>query len=60
MIMKEYNSCTIYILLSVIAFLIIMGVSSACFYFHWYLKNIVRDNHLKVLILLFTTLYISQ
>ena len=33
------NSCTIYIALLVIAFLIIIGISSAYFYFHWYLKN---------------------
>ena len=30
--------CAIYIVLSVIAFLIIIGISSAYFYFHWYLK----------------------
>ena len=33
------NSCTIYIVLFVIAFLIIIGISSAYFYFHWYLKR---------------------
>ena len=33
------NSCTIYIVLFVIAFLIIIGISSAHFYFHWYLKG---------------------
>ena len=35
------NSCTIYIALFVIAFLIIIGISSAYFYFHWYLKKIL-------------------
>ena len=32
------NSCTVYIVLLVIVFSIIMGVRSAFFYFHWYLK----------------------
>ena len=35
------DSCTIYIVLFVIAFLIIIGISSAFIYFHWYLK---KDN----------------
>ena len=30
-----YNSCTIYIVLFVIAFLIIIGISNAFIYFHW-------------------------
>ena len=34
-----YGSCTIYIVLFVIAFLIIIGISSALIYFHWYLKK---------------------
>ena len=33
------NSCTIYILLFVIAFLIIISISSGFIYFHWYLKK---------------------
>ena len=33
------NSCTIYIVLFAIAFLIIIGINSAYFYFHWYLKK---------------------
>ena len=33
------GSCTIYIVLFVIAFLIIIGISSAFIYFHSYLKN---------------------
>ena len=38
---KICNSCTIYIILLSIAFLIIIGISSGYFYFHWYLK---KDN----------------
>ena len=33
------NSCAIYIVMFVIAFLIIIGISSAFIYFHWYLKS---------------------
>ena len=33
------NSCRIYIVLFVIAFLIIIDISSAFIYFHWYLKK---------------------
>ena len=33
------NSCTIYIVLIVIVFLIIIDISSAFIYFHWYLKK---------------------
>ena len=33
------GSCAIYIVLFVIAFLIIIGISSAFIYFHWYLKK---------------------
>ena len=33
------NSCTIYIVLFAIAFLIIITVSSAFIYFHWHLKK---------------------
>ena len=32
-------SCTVYITLFVIAFLIMIGISSALIYFHWYLKQ---------------------
>ena len=43
MIFNDYgnvcNSCTIYIVLFVIAFLIMIGISSEFVYFHWYLKN---------------------
>ena len=43
MIYNDYknvcNSCTIYIVLFVIVFLIIIGISSAFIYFHWYLKK---------------------
>ena len=33
------NSCTVYIILFVINFLIITGISSVFIYFHWYLKE---------------------
>ena len=33
------NSCTIYIILFVIAFLIIISISSVFIYFHWYLRR---------------------
>ena len=35
------NSCTIYIGLFIIAFLIIIGISSAFIHFHWYLKKVM-------------------
>ena len=35
------NSCTIYIELLVVPFLIITGISSAFLYFHWYLKKAI-------------------
>ena len=34
-----YNSCTIYIVIFVTASLIIIGISSEFFYFHWHLKE---------------------
>ena len=37
---KVWNSCTKYVVLFAIAFLIIIGVSSAFFYFHWNLEKI--------------------
>ena len=36
---KVSISCKIYIVLFVIAFLIIIGIGSMYFYFHWYLKK---------------------
>ena len=36
---KVCNSCTIYMVLFVIVFLIIMDISSAFIYFNWYLKR---------------------
>ena len=36
---KICSSCTVYIILFVIAFLMILGISSIYFYFHWYLKK---------------------
>ena len=36
---KVCNFCTIYIVLFVIAFLIIFGITSAFICFHWYLKR---------------------
>ena len=44
---KVCNSCTTYIVLFVIGFLIIIGISSTFIYFHWYLKsdtNITNTN----------------
>ena len=35
------SSCTVYIVLFVIAFLIIIGISCAFIYFHWYLKRLM-------------------
>ena len=35
---KIYNSCTLYIILLVIAFSIIIGIGSVYIYFYWYLK----------------------
>ena len=35
------NSCTVYVILLVIFFIISIGISSAYFYIHWYLK---KDN----------------
>ena len=34
-------SCTVYIVLLVIVSLIIIGISSDFFYFHWYLKKLL-------------------
>ena len=33
------NSCTVYIVLFAISFLMIIGISSAYFYFYWYIKK---------------------
>ena len=41
-----WDSCTIYIVLFVISSLIIICISSAFIYFHWYLKN----SHVKTAI----------
>ena len=38
---KVCSSCIIYIVLFDIAFLITTGISSACFYFNWYLKKVI-------------------
>ena len=40
---RVWNSCTIYIVLFVIAFLIIIGISSTYFYFYWNLKKLNTD-----------------
>ena len=45
---KVCNSCTIYIVLFFIAFLIIIGISSAYFYFRSYLKkNILKQQFIR-------------
>ena len=36
---KVCNSCTVYIVLFIIALLIIIGINSLYFHFHWYLKK---------------------
>ena len=36
---KVCNSCTVYIVLFIIALLIIIGINSLYFYFLWYLKK---------------------
>ena len=45
---KIYSPCTVCLILFVIAFLMNIGISSAYFYFHWYLKindiNIININ----------------
>ena len=33
------SSCTLFIVLFAIAFVIVIGISSAFVYFHWYLKS---------------------
>ena len=45
---KICGSCTIYLVLFFIAFLIIIGISSTYFYFHWYLKkDIMKHKFIK-------------
>ena len=43
MVLNDYgnvrNSCATFIVLFFIAILIIIGISSTYFYFHWYLKR---------------------
>ena len=41
------NSCTIYIVLFVISFLIIIGISTAFVYFHWYLKSDINITNIN-------------
>ena len=36
---KMYNSCTVYIVLLAIFFIISISISSVFIYFHWYLKR---------------------
>ena len=38
---KVCNSCTIYLILFVIFFIISISIGTACFYFHWYLKKVI-------------------
>ena len=40
---KVYNSCIKYIVLFVITFLIIIGISGAYFYFHFY-KEVILEH----------------
>ena len=38
---KVCGSCTVFIVLFVVAFLMIIGISSAFIYFYWYFKKII-------------------
>ena len=42
---NAWNSCTIYIALFIIAFLIIIGISSAFIYFHWCMLILITKNN---------------
>ena len=57
------NFCTVNIILSVIAFLIIIGSSSVYIYFHWYLKrtdtSITNINHNTDTIIYYTLIFAS-
>ena len=59
MIYKDFanvcNSCTVYIVLFVIVFLIIIGISSAFTFFNWYLKKYII--HVKLNTNTQTTIY---
>ena len=52
---KVRNSCKIYIVLFVIAFLITIGINSAYAYFYWHLKNINTNTSINTKI--GTTIY---
>ena len=45
---KICNSCTIYIVLSIFVFLIIIGISSVYFYFCWYLEKYNTDANISI------------
>ena len=38
-IRKVCKSCMLYVIFLIIALMIIMGISIACFYFYWYMKG---------------------
>ena len=42
---NAWNSCTMYIALFIIAFLIIIGISSAFIYFHWCMLILITKNN---------------
>ena len=46
---KLYNSCSVCIVLFAIALLIIIGISSACLYFYWYLKRSDTNVVIKII-----------
>ena len=43
---KISNSCTLYIVLLIITFIIIIGIDSICHYFCWHTIKIVLTNYL--------------
>ena len=49
---KVCNSCTVYIVLLVIFFIISISLSSAFIYFHWYLKQVILILVILMLVLM--------
>ena len=49
---KVCNSCTVYIVLLAIFFIISISLSSAFIYFHWYLKQVILILVILMLVLM--------